>query len=123
MRHYPGTRGPMLPFNLQSPEMKDRIINSEAKHECWFIENPVSKELTKRITLKLGPHAKQDFIIVVRSPQSKKPLNLMSLVNIGLLQYADEQFGVRESFEDFLRVQYDNSMKAFLQERKRLAQV
>jgi hypothetical protein len=33
------------------------MVNSEMKHESWFIENPVSKELTKRITLKLGPHS------------------------------------------------------------------
>jgi hypothetical protein len=33
------------------------IVNSEIKHEAWYIENPISKELTKRITLKLGPKA------------------------------------------------------------------
>lgn len=33
------------------------IVNSEIKHESWYIENPISKELTKRITLKLGPKA------------------------------------------------------------------
>lgn len=46
----------------------DTILNSEIKHEAWYIENPISKELTKRITLKLGPKAEQEFIIVVRSP-------------------------------------------------------
>lgn len=43
----------MIPFTLSS----DRIVNSEIKYESWYIENPVSKELTKRITLKLGPKA------------------------------------------------------------------
>jgi len=33
------------------------MVNSEMKHEAWYIENPISKELTKRITLKLGPKA------------------------------------------------------------------
>jgi hypothetical protein len=33
----------------------DDIENSEVKHNCWFIENPITKDLTKRITLKLGP--------------------------------------------------------------------
>ena len=31
------------------------IVNSETQHDCWFIENPTTKELTKKITLKLGP--------------------------------------------------------------------
>ena len=43
-----------LPFSL---DKSDTISNSECKHEAWYIENPVSKELTKRITLKLGPKA------------------------------------------------------------------
>ena len=42
-----------IPFQIKG----DRIVNSEIKHESWYIENPVSKELTKRITLKLGPKA------------------------------------------------------------------
>ena len=97
-------------------------MNSEIKHESWYIENPISKELTKRITLKLGPKAEQDFIIVVRSPNTRKSENLMSIINIGLLTYADEQFGVKESFEDFLRTNYNNSMKEFLRDRKKVAQ-
>lgn len=44
-----------LPFALNGE--KDTIVNSEVKHEAWYIENPISKELTKRITLKLGPKA------------------------------------------------------------------
>jgi len=34
---------------------KDYIVNSEIKSQSWFIENPYSKDLTKRITIKLGP--------------------------------------------------------------------
>jgi hypothetical protein len=59
---------PELPFSLdcESPaadtpktggKRPDIIVNSEIKHEAWYIENPISKELTKRITLKLGPKA------------------------------------------------------------------
>ena len=102
-------------------DAKDTIVNSEIKHEAWFIENPISKELTKRITLKLGPKAEQDFIIVVRSPNSKRSENLLSMINIGLLTYADEEYGVRDSFEDNLKLYYNNSMKEFLRERKKLA--
>lgn len=86
---------PDLPFSLESEKTEkgkkqDNIVNSEIKHEAWFIENPISKELTKRITLKLGPKAEQDFIIVVRSPNSRKCENLLSIINIGLLTYFDE---------------------------------
>ena len=50
---------PSLPFSLAQDEKnsKPTIKNSEVKDEAWFIENPVSKELTKRITLKLGANA------------------------------------------------------------------
>lgn len=50
---------PELPFVLDAENDKksDTIVNSEIKHESWYIENPISKELTKRITLKLGPKA------------------------------------------------------------------
>lgn len=53
---------PELPFSLDAQEQDskkttDTIVNSEIKHEAWYIENPISKELTKRITLKLGPKA------------------------------------------------------------------
>jgi hypothetical protein len=53
-------RNKIIPFVLNdknSPKYKEKILNSEVRYECWFIENPVSKELTKRITLKLGPKA------------------------------------------------------------------
>ena len=117
---------PSLPFSLES-EADDKkgavIVNSEIKHEAWYIENPVSKELTKRITLKLGPKAEQDFIIVVRSPNAKSNVDMLSMINIGLLTYADEQFGVKESFEDFLKNKFKGSMKDFLKDRKKVTQI
>lgn len=37
-------------------EKKRRFItNTENQSQCWFIENPQSKDLVKNITLKLGP--------------------------------------------------------------------
>jgi len=54
---------PELPFSIDpdaldcSGKKSETIVNSEIKHESWYIENPISKELTKRITLKLGPKA------------------------------------------------------------------
>jgi hypothetical protein len=46
---------------------------------------------------------------------------MLSIINIGVLTYANEQFGVKESFEEFLRLNYNNSMKEFLRDRKKLA--
>ena len=121
-----------LPFTLSNDKPdangkkpSETIVNSEIKHEAWYIENPISKELTKRITLKLGPKAEQEFIIVVRSPSTnlkKSGSNMLSIINIGVLTYADEQFGLKDSFEDFLKINYNNSMKEFLRDRKKLAQ-
>jgi len=46
-------------------------MNAENEYNCWFIENPVSKELQKKITLKMGPGMSQEFIIVVKAPKNK----------------------------------------------------
>jgi hypothetical protein len=70
----------------------------------------------------LGPKAEQDFIVVVKSPNTKKHENMLSMINIGVLTYADEQFGIKESFEDFLKNSYNGSMKDFLRDRKKVAQ-
>jgi hypothetical protein len=58
----------------------------------------------------------------VRSPNTKKHENMLSMINIGVLTYADEQFGVKTSFEEFLKNSYNNSMKEFLRDRKKVAQ-
>lgn len=115
-----------MPFELQSSVEEGKVVstiaNSEVKHEAWYIENPVSKELTKRITLKLGPKAEQDFIIVVRAPSVPKTEDLLSIINIGLLTYHDEKFGTQDSFEEFLKTRFSGSMKDFLKDRRTAAQ-
>ena len=58
----------------------------------------------------------------MRSPNAKRSENMLSIINIGLLTYQDEQFGVKESFEDFLKSNYNGSMKDFLRDRKKVAQ-
>jgi hypothetical protein len=45
------------------------------------------------------------------------------VINLGLLTYADEQFGVRDSFEEFLKSRFGGSMKEFLKDRKKVAQL
>lgn len=39
-----------LPFIGKDKE----TINSEKEYSCWYIENPVCKELCKSLTLKIG---------------------------------------------------------------------
>jgi len=56
-----------VPFSLIE-DCKESIVNSEVKTESWWIENPVSKDLTKRITIKLGPKAEQEFVLVLKAP-------------------------------------------------------
>ena len=41
-----------LPFEYEDGS---KITNSEIEYNCWYIENPVSKDLQKQITLKMGP--------------------------------------------------------------------
>jgi hypothetical protein len=118
---YPDTiKQDCMPFDITSTG-KLNIVNSEAKYESWFIENPVSKELTKRITLKLGPRSQQDFVIVLKSPTPKQPQNMVSIINIGLLTYKGENFGESNPFEDHLQSHYEGSMREFLSDRKKLA--
>lgn len=119
---------PELPFKLNEEtssgkKQAEYMVNSEAKYELWYVENPVTRELTKRITLKLGPKAEQDFIVVVRAPSIKKSENLLSVINLGLLTYADEKFGLRDSFEEFLKTKFAGSMKDFLKDRKKVSSV
>lgn len=66
------------------------IVNSETSHDCWFIENPSSKELTKRITLKLGPKCEQEFIIVLRAPSKLKKNPMVSFLNLELTGIEEE---------------------------------
>lgn len=111
-------------FNLFPHENKklNKTANSEPKHEAWYIENPVSKELTKRITLKLGPRAEQDFIIVVRTPNVSKTENMMSIINVGLMTYAHERFGIDMQFDKFLSERFNGRMKDFLRDRREAAE-
>lgn len=60
-------------------------------------------------------------MVVIKSPVGKVVQNMLSFVNVGLLTYADERFGVDQAFEDLLAEQYDNSMREFLYDRKKLA--
>ena len=70
-----------LPFQYKDGTM---IKNSEIEFNCWFIENPVSKELQKTITLKIGPQMSQEFIIVVKAPKNRLQSRIVSFIDIQL---------------------------------------
>lgn len=58
---------------------------------------------------------------MVKNPSCKKPTNLLSVINIGLLTLSSEQFGKRDSFDEYLNNYYEGSMRNFLNERKKVA--
>ena len=68
-----------LPFQYEDGTT---ITNSENDYQCWYIENPVSKELQKQITVKIGPEMSQEFIIVVKAPKNKLLERVVSFIDI-----------------------------------------
>ena len=70
-----------LPFQYKDGTL---IKNSEIEFNCWFIENPVSKELQKNITIKIGPQMSQEFIIVVKAPKNRLQSRVVSFIDINL---------------------------------------
>lgn len=61
---------------------KKSVVNSEVTRNCWFIENPMNKELAKNLKLKLGPNCEMEFICVVKAPMSKTNESLCSFINL-----------------------------------------
>lgn len=57
-----------LPFNYKDGT---KMVNSEKNIKCWFIENPISKELAKSLTLRMGPNSEKEFIIVLKAPANR----------------------------------------------------
>lgn len=68
-----------LPFNYKDSA---KIKNSEIEFNCWFIENPISKELQKTLTLKIGPQMSQEFIIVIKAPKNRLTSKIVSFIDI-----------------------------------------
>lgn len=68
-----------LPFEYQDGAF---IKNSEIEFNCWFIENPITKELQKQITLKIGPQMSQEFIIVIKAPKNRLQAKIVSFIDI-----------------------------------------
>ena len=54
------------------------IKNSEVELQSWFIENPISKDLVKSLTIRLAANAEKEFIIVLKAPNNRIKYNLAS---------------------------------------------
>ncbi len=59
---------PYEPGELPFTSDEEKITNSELSHGCWFIENPICKELYKKLTVRLSANAEQELIIVIKAP-------------------------------------------------------
>ena len=68
-----------LPFGYEKGE---KIANSEKELKCWYLENPINKDLVKTMTLRFGPKVEKDFIIVIKAPNFRNFYNLMSYIKI-----------------------------------------
>lgn len=68
-----------LPFGYEDGQT---ISNSEKTVRCWYIENPISKELVKSITLRLGAMSEKEFIIVLKAPNNRQSYNLASFLTL-----------------------------------------
>lgn len=48
--------------------------------QSWYIENPISKELVKSLTIRLSAKAEKEFIIVLKAPVNQYQQNLVSFL-------------------------------------------
>ena len=67
------------------------VGNSEKAYSCWYIENPVCKELCKSLTLRIGASSSQEFILVIKAPHKLHEANLTSFVKVKLLTHSYEE--------------------------------
>ena len=99
------------------------IENSEFKYQTWFIENPVTKELQKKLYMKLDAYAIQPFTIVVRGPvNATKSQNLACKVAVSVLNQPGERFDQDNTFDYFLETEYDGRIDSFIQDRQSVAE-
>lgn len=60
------------------------IGNSEVSMKCWFIENPVTKDLVKSIVIRMSAGCEKEFIIVMKAPNDRPQFNLASFITLKL---------------------------------------
>lgn len=57
------------------------VVNSEHKFNCWFIEEPVKKQLEKKVVVVLPAERSLELIIVVKAPMLNS-FDLLSYIEI-----------------------------------------
>jgi len=57
------------------------VINSENKYNCWFIEDPIKKQLEKTVTVILPAGGSLELIVVVKAPMLAS-CNMLSFIEI-----------------------------------------
>ena len=70
-----------LPFDYEDGTY---IPNSEVTLKSWFIENPITKDLVKSITIKMSPKCEKEFIIVMKAPNDRQQYSLASFLTLRL---------------------------------------
>jgi uncharacterized DUF497 family protein len=60
------------------------IVNSEINMKCWFIENPVTKDLVKSLVIRMSPGCEKEFIIVMKAPNDRPQYNMASFLTLRL---------------------------------------
>ena len=83
----------------------------------------MTNDLRKSMSLKLGAQAAYQIVVVMKSPKTRSSEHLVNKLNIKLLTYASERFGIDQSFEESLKKNYSGSMKNFFTERRSLGQI
>jgi hypothetical protein len=72
-----------LPFEYEDGS---KIVNSERSMQSWYIENPISKELVKSLTIRLQAKTEKELIVVLKAPTNHFHFNLVSFVTLRLPQ-------------------------------------
>lgn len=60
------------------------VVNSEHKFNCWFIEDPVKKQLEKSVVVILPPERSIEVIVVVKAPmlESNELFSFLQITHI-----------------------------------------
>lgn len=72
-----------LPFDYEDGA---QISNSEVALKCWYIENPVTKDLVKSIVIRMSPGCEKEFIIVMKAPNDRPQYNLTSFLSLKMAE-------------------------------------
>ena len=70
-----------MPFEF---EEGTTLVNSEKEMKAWYIENPISKELVKSLTIRLQANSERELIVVLKAPVNLHQFNMVSFLHLRL---------------------------------------